>query len=75
MPSCTAQNVHTPENLLPSECAHYKQHYVGFYVGIRILVNIKIIDFTQVLGTKIVGNTKEEERKGDYRLSVGFSFR
>ena len=40
-----------------------------------MLVNIKIIDFTQVLGTKIVGNTKEEERKGDYRLSVGFSFR
>ena len=55
--------------------AQFKQHYVGFYVGIRMLVNIKIIDFTQVLGTKIVGITKEEERKGDYRLSVGFSFR
>ena len=40
-----------------------------------MLVNIKMLDFTQVLGTKIVGITKEEERKGDYRLSVGFSFR
>ena len=67
MPSCTAQNVHTPENLLPSECAHYKKDYVG----IRMLVNIKMFDFTQVLGTKIVGITKE----GDYRLSVGFTFR
>ena len=73
--SCTAQNVHTPENLLPSECAHYKKHYVCFYVGIKMLVNIKMFDFTQVLGTKIVGITKEEERKEDYRLSVGFSFR
>ena len=40
-----------------------------------MLVNIKMFDFTQVLGTKIVGITKEEERKEDYRLSVGFSFR
>ena len=56
--------------------AHYKQqHYVGFYVGIRMSVNIKMFDFTQVLGIKIVGIIKEEERKEDYRLSVGFSFR
>ena len=40
-----------------------------------MLVNIKMFDFTQVLGTKTVGITKEEERKEDYRLSVGFSFR
>ena len=40
-----------------------------------MLVNIKMLDFTQVLGTKIVGITKKEERKEDYRLSVGFSFR
>ena len=40
-----------------------------------MLVNIKIIDFTQVLGTKIVGITKEEERKEDSRLSAVFSFR
>ena len=30
-----------------------------------MLVNIKMLDFTQVLGTKIVGITKEEGRKGD----------
>ena len=40
-----------------------------------MLVNIKIFDFTQVLGTKIVGISKEEERKKDYRLLFGFSFR
>ena len=40
-----------------------------------MLVNIKMLDFTQVLGTKIVGITKEVERKEDYRLSVGFSIR
>ena len=40
-----------------------------------VLVNIKMLDFTQVLGTKIVGITKEEERREDYRLSVWFLFR
>ena len=39
-----------------------------------MLVNIKMFYFTQVLGTKIVGITKEEERREDYRLSVWFSF-
>ena len=45
------------------------------YVGIRMLVNIKMFYFTQVLGTKIVDISKEEGRREDYRLSVGFSFR
>ena len=40
-----------------------------------MLVNIKMFDFTQVLGTKIVDISKEEERREDYRLSVWFLFR
>ena len=37
-----------------------------------MLVNIKMFYFTQALGTKIVDISKEEERREDYRLSVGF---
>ena len=37
-----------------------------------MLVNIKMFDFTQVLGTKIVGITKEEERKGTTCFQLGF---